>query len=506
MLERSEREDAKLQRQLSTSELSPEVTLLLKKYKDRPFWCGSLEDPNPKFPCFMHATKLPTKWGKDQPLWDYQEEILDLVNGTNKTGINPDNKITKFLWIKKAIGVGISELFIRWVAWNGICRNEQFANTKCFIITGPAEATAIQLVNRLKDCLRQLGCPNLILDSDRTVCKFANMYCQTIPSDNLDRLRGWTDCKIVISDESDFYSASQQNTLREILESSMTAKFPGIFLILISSPNLPNGLFETIENAPNSIYHKVFIPYTRTVGKIYTEQEIEQASKGAGFERNFNLKYGYGTGNIILESTISKSIVDYPEPTAEELVSSVISIGVDEGYGSSKFACVSSAIIGGDKIRILSAQQYERISFSQSVMIVADIMRQYGYSTYSNNVKVFCDGSRPDFVRDLKAACGENPVFEPVVDYCHKYKIPVGNLMHIIPVYFGVDGKQMLAHLQGIASDGGLEIAPRYSQLLSQLRIAKVKPTGMLDKVSGNNSLDLVDGLMLSVWNVQSKT
>jgi hypothetical protein len=146
------------------------------------------------------------------------------------------------------------------------------------------------------------------------------------------------------------------------------------------------------------------------------------------------------------------------------------------------------------------------ISFSQSVMIVADIMRQYGYSTYSNNVKVFCDGSRPDFVRDLKAAVGESPQFEAMVDYAHKYKIPVGNLMSIIPIYFGVDGKQMLSHLQGIASDGGLQIAPRYNQLLSQLRIAKVKPTGMLDKVTGNNSLDLVDGLMLSVWNVQSKT
>src|SRR5437899_4031993 len=151
LLEREERQQLKLQRQLSTTELTPEVILLLNKYKDRRFWCGHLEDPNPKTPCFNHAISLPYKWNKPQPLHDYQVDLIDLLEGMNQGGNNPDNSIKKYIWIKKSIGIGISELMLRYVAWLGICQNEKYRYSKLFLTCGPREKTAIELISRLKD-------------------------------------------------------------------------------------------------------------------------------------------------------------------------------------------------------------------------------------------------------------------------------------------------------------------------------------------------------------------
>jgi hypothetical protein len=291
---------------------------------------------------------------------------------------------------------------------------------------------------------------------------------------------------------------SEGESLREICE-YYPSKCPGVFIALVSSANLPGGLFQKIEEDPKAIYKKIFIPYWKTVGKIYSQEEIEQARKSSGFERNFNLHYGYGISNLFLESAINKCIVDYLDPTAEQLASSVISIGCDEGWGSSKFGLCATSIIGS-KIRVLVAVQYSRISFTHSVDIVFNMMKQYGYSLYNNNVKVFVDSSRPDFVRDVCSAAGLDPAFEQQLEYARKYKLKIGDLTHVIPISFGMEGKNLLAHASEIISDGDLEVAPRFHDLCLQLRIARTKPNGMLDKTQGN-TMDLLEALELSLYN-----
>jgi hypothetical protein len=66
---------------------------------------------------------------------------------------------------------------------------------------------------------------------------------------------------------------------------------------------------------------------------------------------------------------------------------------------------VLTAIIN-DKVTVISANQYELISLGNSIEIVANIIRNYGYYPYSQNIKVYVDSSRPDWVRDLKSAGG----------------------------------------------------------------------------------------------------
>lgn len=45
---------------------------------------------------------------------------------------------------------------------------------------------------------------------------------------------------------------------------------------MVSTPNAPGGLFESIEKDPNSKYHKIFLDYTVGLDKIYDRKEIEK--------------------------------------------------------------------------------------------------------------------------------------------------------------------------------------------------------------------------------------
>jgi hypothetical protein len=62
---------------------------------------------------------------------------------------------------------------------------------------------------------------------------------------------------------------------------------------MVSTPNAPDGLFESIEKEPaeTCLYKILFLDYTYGVGKIYTEDEINAAKASPSFEREFNLKY-----------------------------------------------------------------------------------------------------------------------------------------------------------------------------------------------------------------------
>ena len=59
--------------------------------------------------CFNHIVGLPQKDGNDKPLYDYEQIIFDSLV-THDGNIN---SYGKDLWIKKAIGLGVTEFFLR---------------------------------------------------------------------------------------------------------------------------------------------------------------------------------------------------------------------------------------------------------------------------------------------------------------------------------------------------------------------------------------------------------
>jgi hypothetical protein len=94
--------------------------------------------------CFNHIIGLPQKDGNDKPLYDYEQiifESLDTHNGN------------KHFWIKKATGLGISELMLRFMAW--LClKDNSLSDSQMCIVTGPRIDLAIALIDRMKNCLR----------------------------------------------------------------------------------------------------------------------------------------------------------------------------------------------------------------------------------------------------------------------------------------------------------------------------------------------------------------
>ena len=57
---------------------------------------------------------------------------------------------------------------------------------------------------------------------------------------------------------------------------------------MVSTPNTPGQLFETIEREKNCLYHRIFLDYTYGLGKIYSQKEIAIAKTIPSFEREYN--------------------------------------------------------------------------------------------------------------------------------------------------------------------------------------------------------------------------
>ena len=60
--------------------------------------------------------------------YDYEEKLLDTL------------KNEKYLWIKKATGLGVTEIMIRWIAWRCLSSDdmkEKQVDTSVVLITGP---------------------------------------------------------------------------------------------------------------------------------------------------------------------------------------------------------------------------------------------------------------------------------------------------------------------------------------------------------------------------------
>ena len=82
------------------------------------------------------------------------------------------------------------------------------------------------------------------------------------------------------------------------------------YIVMVSTPNNPDGLFEKIEKEPEEIclYERIKSDYTYGLDKIFSVEEIEKAKKSPSFEREHNLRYLGRIGNVFHEKDIQKAI------------------------------------------------------------------------------------------------------------------------------------------------------------------------------------------------------
>jgi hypothetical protein len=437
--------------------------------------------------CFNHIIGLPKKDGNDKPFYDYDEIIFDSLDGGNR-----------HLWIKKATGLGISEFMLRFMAW--LClKDNKLAGSQMCIVTGPRIDLAIALIDRMKKLFS--GSKGLtVFDTKETVVELNNVKIEAFPSHHLDAMRGLPNVSFILLDEADFFPPGQQQDARDVSERYIAKSNP--YIVMVSTPNAPDGLFERIEKEAEDtcLYKRIFLDYTYGIGKIYTTEEIEKAKQSPSFEREYNLKYLGRIGNVFhtkdIEAAIEKGRKYNPDDFNPSFYFTSRSMGIDPAWGSSAFGIVVTQWVDG-VVQIMHAEEYHRPDYNEMLSLVYGLMSKYQVD------KVYIDGANPSFIKSLKLQIGEEAEYDKVIARYRSEGFGDDAAlkdMKIVPVNFNSEHKAMLGHCKMIMeTDGGrITINPdRFDKLITALRTA-VDNDGVLDKETTSYN-DIFDAFRLAL-------
>jgi hypothetical protein len=177
------------------------------------------------------------------------------------------------------------------------------------------------------------------------------------------------------------------------------------------------------------------------------------------------------------------------------------SLGIDPGFGSSKFAILVSQLVPGNEhkgieqcIQVLYAEEFERPSFSEMIDKILDIYRNFVVD------KIYIDAANPEIITAVKTAVGDRADYERQIANLrtrHPKYLDLATFMNVIPMSFSSDGREMLAHTKACLDKNWLAIHPNFHKLIVALRTA-VATDGLLEKASTSHN-DILDAFRLSL-------
>ena len=384
-------------------------------------------------------------------MFDYEGILYKSLTEPRYLNSHPSGNIAfpfkdKHLWVKKATGMGVSEFMLRFMAW--LClRNDDYKDSQMVIVTGPNIDLAIKLIRRMKGLFTdKLG---VTFDSKETVLNLNGCEISAYPSNHIDSFRSLTNPKFILLDEGDYMPKFQQDDVRHVSERYIAKSDP--FIVMVSTPNAPGGLFERIEKEPfeTCIYKKIFLDWTYGLDKIYTKEEIEKARASPSFPREYELKYQGIIGNTFSISSIQKATFDSynPEVFKQNVKTSV---GVDAGFGSSKFAIVVTQLFD-QKIHVMFADEFERPNFSEMINKIWQLKHKCG-----NIGNIYSDAANPEIIEALKREFGESTNWQYIHDQileCRKNNWDIEGRMLVVPTPFSVEGRKMLEHTKWLLDE-----------------------------------------------------
>lgn len=516
----------------------------LQILKGKPFWIWDKQlhkkiwDDTDRMCCFNHITGLPIKGNRKRPLYDYQQDLYELtMRKCGDARLTDEQLVEKYgtdyirrlgIWIEKATGLGISEFYLRFMAWLA-CYDDYYKGSDFCIVTGPNVELATDLIERLKDFfVEQL---NIHFDESKFEVNLNGVHIQAYPSHNLASMRGLPNVKFILLDEADFFPLGEQKKARAVSERYIGKSSAVVVMVSTPNPDEPEGLyaemktqFEELEKRNmlhTSIYDKRELPWTVGKGTIFSEAEINAAKLSPSFETEYNLQRGFGLGNLFLPETITKMLelgdkygdndvdvnhtyvgpldtfelvfdlnamftrkdVKFDKPLLVPTIGSTRIMGVDGAFGSSKFAIVVVELIPGEAmIKVLYADEFERIDYQTALDKCDNLIKFY------NIKRVYIDGANPEVVGGIRK------LFAEVHDWTLDRR--PDRIWSGYPVSFSKEGRPLLAKLQRIGTMGNLAIHRRFNDLIIQLRIAQHQSYN-LEKV-GKTQLDMLDALRLA--------
>lgn len=468
-----------------------------------PFWIRDREEHKIVFDrtggccCFNHIISLPRKGNVEKPIFDYELQIFDALQDQNHKGI----------WIKKATGLGITELMLRYILW--LClKDNKLRNTQICIVTGPRIDLAIDLIRRMKKLLPE----KMLAKTKETLLELNNVRIEAFPSFHLDSVRGLPNVSLMFLDEADFFSPREQEQVRDIAERYIGKS--GAQVIMVSTPNSPNGLFQQIEEEYSEeqiiklnlkgvkpcIYYKIILDYTVGLGKIYSEADIKVAMNSHSWLREFCLQYGYGTGTIFTNRAIElfkKIGLQYRSDYTKINERTMKSMAIDPGFGGqSGSAIVISELMENGIIRIIYARRRMSLDLGEIMKWTMELRQIFDPN------KIYVDGFHMGFIRGLKKRVGERWKDEDIdrlKNRAEQFRQPIEKYMHIIPVVFGHHARDLLGHARDIIeNEEALAVDPEEFRDLYLDIVSAKQEDGKLIK-EGKDSKDLFDALMMNL-------
>ena len=453
---------------------------LIRDCKDIPFW---IEDPNNhkrinqvkgRLCCFNHYIGLPKNAeDKECPIYDYESLVVNTILQNRHT------------WIKKAAGLGITELILRYLAW--VCLStSQLENKSIFIVSGTREKFANELKERMEKLFLTDIFPNLELESKYTELWLNKTWIKVFPTEAIKDLRGHTNVSYLFIDEADYFDQSGWEELPAAIkryDQKSNCKF-----IFVSTPNRPDGLFFKIEHDQvfKGWFKKLFLGYEYGIGKMYTQQFIDKERGSPEFEREYNLKYLGKIGNVLSPYLIDKA-VDLGEKYKNTPINqyTIHSAGIDPGFSKITPLYITELDKEHGIIRVIYYEGFDNtITPEQIANRVHEIHSQYV------NLKWYVDGSNRGFINQLKTKFNENLNWNKPEDVYQ-------NMNRIIPVNFVGNHRKMLEHMVLLVSAGKVAIPKRYDRLITAMRTAQATEYS-LDKENTVNDDD-IDSIRLAL-------
>ena len=478
--------DFALGKQRSQNMPNPDMERLLKDCRDIPFWNNQQWN-------FNRLVGLPQKNDVEHPIYDYELEIFNVL------------ELNEHVWIKKARGIGITTFLIRYFAWKCL-KDDHMRGKAIFIISGTREDFANEIKNRIEKLLHK-NYRDIEFNSKYTELTLNGCWIKVFPTRSLKDIRGYTDVAYIFCDEADYFEPREQEELGFVLKSYEEKSNAQI--IMASTPNRPDGLYAEIEADKKfkGFFHKIPLGYRRGLGKIYNSEFIKREMKEPEFEREYNLKYLGKIGNLFAQETIDLALLKGQDlmrrnPSLTPNKYKMHFAGMDQLGGGESPAVI---IIGEfdperQQIDILKVRSYDRDW--RHTEIANDVFDLYLWT--GHNLKIYCDGARPDFINEIKTRFGEDTTWVKPVDVDQQANI-------IIPVMFVNTHQQMLSWCYNLMSAGKIAIPEgraddkeqqaEIEKLIIGLRTCNVKEWNMQKEKSVND--DYIDALRLMCKGIE---
>lgn len=442
--------------------------------------------------CFNHLIGLPQKNDVPRPLFPYQKEIIDAL----------DSPYHRLVAIAKARSIGASELCLRYMLW--LClRDDSMRNKNMAIVTGIREELSLELLRRFKNLL-----PNIEWNTKESLADSNGCRITAYPSKRVKDLRGATDIKFILCDEADHYDASDSEQLLPILEALLPKSEPKI--VLVSTPGPIGSLMYKLYREPDHKcrYLRLYIPFTKAVGTMFTEEEIAKSKLQPNFDVEFALQWGSsGTGNVYSHESIERAIEIgkqferlYQAPEVIDPITTKY-IAVDEAFGYGESASASAVVFAEVKdnyLHVIDAAQYRNISPDELIWKIKDLATRI--CDY-NSTFILVDGSNAGFVMSLKQELGESTNYQAEIANWRKKKLLgpndeyITDFMRVIPINFSTSAIPLLQKSQQYLEAGAIAIHQDNIELIQALHGA-FADSYRLDKVRSINN-DITDAFRM---------